>query len=362
MKILIGLNDIFGYGGVERTVSLTANYFINKLNYDIEIINFFNKNNELNFDLSSKINIYNLKGNNYHNKIKKYYYKFKNLEKIILNNDYDVVLGCSVVINLLFYLVKLKNMFKLEKLNILAWEHSQYSNINKKLKIIRRILYPKLEGVITLTQKDKEKFSNFCNNTKVIHNINPYIDNTRRSKLKNNRIIAVGRLEKEKSFDKLIKSFNLINNKNENWELDIFGKGREISKLKKLINNLDLKDKVNLKGFSNNIEKEYLKSSIFVLSSQTESFGMVIVEAMSFGIPCVSFDCETGPREIITDGVDGYLVELNNIEELSKKILVLINNYELRREMGKAAFKKSKLFSKKSILNKWKYYLEKISE
>jgi glycosyltransferase involved in cell wall biosynthesis len=114
-----------------------------------------------------------------------------------------------------------------------------------------------------------------------------------------------------------------------------------------------MNDNTHLIGATKNIAEEFSKSSIFVLSSRFEGFGLVLAEAMSCGLPCVSFDCPFGPRDIITDGEDGFLVENGNIEALSKSIEQLIADENLRKSMGEKAIINVARYDSSNIMNRW---------
>jgi GalNAc-alpha-(1->4)-GalNAc-alpha-(1->3)-diNAcBac-PP-undecaprenol alpha-1,4-N-acetyl-D-galactosaminyltransferase len=147
-------------------------------------------------------------------------------------------------------------------------------------------------------------------------------DNNRGEK----NILAVGRLNRLKGFDRLIKAFSHLDQKD--WKLAIIGEGSERNNLENLIYDLNLEAYISMPGRTKAIEKWYKKSAIFVLSSRIEGFPNVLCEAMAYGCACVSFDCIAGPNEIITDKVDGYLVKNGDINALTAKMDFLINNSE----------------------------------
>jgi len=142
--------------------------------------------------------------------------------------------------------------------------------------------------------------------------------------------------------------------------LTIIGEGGERKNLKKLIKNLSLADFISMPGRTETIAKWYQKSPIFVLSSRMEGFPNVLCEAMAYGCACVSFDCIAGPKEIITDKIDGYLVKNGDIHALSARMNFLINNAEERRRIGKEAMKISDRLNIDSIMGQWDKIIEKI--
>jgi GalNAc-alpha-(1->4)-GalNAc-alpha-(1->3)-diNAcBac-PP-undecaprenol alpha-1,4-N-acetyl-D-galactosaminyltransferase len=222
---------------------------------------------------------------------------------------------------------------------------------------LRKLVYRFSNALIVQTRYDKEKYNRLANAFVINNPLNlreMILNNTRAGK----NILAVGRLNKQKGFDRLIKAFSHLAPKD--WKLAIIGEGSERSNLEKLIYDLNLEDYISLPGITKAIEKWYKKSSIFVLSSRNEGFPNVLCEAMAYGCACISFDCIAGPNEIITDKVDGYLVKNGDVDALSEKMDFLINNSEERRRIGKEAMKISDRLNIDSIMSKWDKIIEKI--
>ncbi len=204
--------------------------------------------------------------------------------------------------------------------------------------ILRRFFYPGAKGIITQTQKAESiyrllfKYSNIQTIGNPIH----FIDTNTDIK-KENIVLSVGRLIETKHHDQLIRTFIKINKPG--WKLVIVGadalKQKNFSYLKELINELDANDRVILMGNRLDVDKFYLSSKIFAFTSSSEGFPNVIGEAMSAGLPVVSFDCMAGPSDMVIDGISGYLVPLFNYDLFSKKLELLIDNYQLCKDFGK---------------------------
>ncbi len=144
------------------------------------------------------------------------------------------------------------------------------------------------------------------------------------------------------------------------WQLDVFGDGDRLA-YERMIEELMIdRSRCQLHGRTNDVEREYVNSSLFVLSSRFEGFGMVITEAMACGLPVVAFDCPWGPRAIITDGEDGLLVENGCVEALTDALVRLMDNENLRRSMAEAGVKNVQRFSLDSIAGRWKSLLESL--
>ena len=173
------------------------------------------------------------------------------------------------------------------------------------------------------------------------------------NKLTSFRIISVGRLEEVKGFDRLIKAFAMIEKKCTKWRIDIYGKGSCEDDLKKLIVYYRLENRISILPPTNDIYTEYQNSDFYVLSSYHEGLGMVLLEAMACGIPCVSFNCDYGPREIIADGDTGLLVDDGNVEKLAEAMLWMMEHTEERLEMGIKAYEIIKKYQIDNIMPNW---------
>ena len=178
-----------------------------------------------------------------------------------------------------------------------------------------------------LTNGNKKEWK--LNNLLVIPNpLSFYPENNQLSTLENKKVLAVGKHSYQKGFDRLIKSWKHVSERYPNWELDIYGTINESMGLEKLAKSLNLDHSINLYPPEKNIGEKYKEASIYVMSSRYEGFGMVLTEAMAYGVPCVSFDCPFGPSDIISHNKNGMLVENGHIETLSESIIKLIeNNY-----------------------------------
>lgn len=205
--------------------------------------------------------------------------------------------------------------------------------------------------VVTLTRQDVPFWQRYTQRIEVIPNmltITPKMVQDYEAK----RVISAGRYMSEKGFDRLLKAWNLINNKYNDWQLYIFGDG-STSPYQKIVDQLQLEGTVHLMPATKDIAEEFSKSSIYVMSSRYEGFGLVLAEAMSCGLPCISFDCPYGPREIIKDEEDGLLAENGNVKVLAQKIERLMSDEELRKNMGAKAIYNISRYKPKTIMTQW---------
>ena len=371
MKKITFLMLHLNYGGIERQVTTLANNLCN--DYDIEIISLYNLLNGKSFyTLDPKITVKyifdfgpnkeeikdalkKLKVFSFFKELTKsiqiLYTKYFGIKKILKNFNTDIIISSRI---------EFSRQIKKERAITIAQEHSYIDNnkyINKVKKSFNGIDY-----LVVMTNKAKEEYEFWLKDTTnkpqvvVIPNmINPN-NEKRKSNLNYNQIISIGRLEDIKDFSTLISIFYNIQKKNKNVILKIIGDGSKREELKKLVNKLKINDKVIFTGRlqEEEINAELLKSDVFVLTSKSESFSLVLCEAMNYGLPCVSFDINVGPKEIIFDKVNGYLIENRDIYKMQEKIELLLNNYDIRKELGENAFQRAKAFYPDKIISMWK--------
>jgi len=241
-------------------------------------------------------------------------------------------------------------IFTRTKIIIRNSENSLYSAINSENKfyglivfVLKFMFYNFSHGAITNSLGSAKSLGIFFFNKSKIKKIyNPIIKSINIKKYKkNNTILNIGRLRKQKDHFTLLRAFKIFSNKNRNYRLIILGHGNLKNKLKQLTKNLNLEKKVIFKGWVKNPDKYLKKSKLFVLSSVYEGLGNVLLDAINFDTPCVSTNCPSGPDEILLNGRGGYLVRPNSPHELAQKMLYAIDNYETSNNKNKIA--KSKL-------------------
>lgn len=214
-----------------------------------------------------------------------------------------------------------------------------------------------LDRFVVLCEEDKSQYPEL-NNVTVISNPLSFFP-SQASDCNSNKIIAVGRYEPQKGFDLLLQAWAIIHKDHPEYILNIYGAG-DSTPYKKLAAELNLGDSCQINGPTEHIIEKYLESSIFVLSSRYEGFGQVLTEAMACGVPPVAFSCPCGPRDIIKDKEDGFLVENGNIEKLAEKITCLITHKELRIQMGKQARLNARRFLIENIGKQWEKLFEEL--
>lgn len=216
-----------------------------------------------------------------------------------------------------------------------------------------------LDGLVLLTHQDAESWKGVTR-TFVIPNSLPFYPD-RISTCDNKRAICVGRLNEQKGYEYLIDAWSLVAIKHPDWKLDVYGAGEIKAELQQMINSKGINKSLVLNEPISNIMEEYLESSIYVMSSRYEGFGMVLIEAMACGVPCVSFDCPYGPSDIINDGEDGFLVEYLNTKALADGICKLIEDPDQRKLFGKNARKNVLRYSQDIVMQQWTTLFESLS-
>lgn len=375
MKLMYCIRGLSNSGGMERIITQKMNYLSQNYNYNIYVMTTDQHDKEKYFYLNEKIKHIDL-GINYLDDINKNFFKRiliyiqkqkkheKKLKNIINEIKPEILISLGDEDRNFIYKFKNKNIkiVREHHFNKNYLLQSETRNFIYKLKAYYMYfkdiyLVNKYDEFIVLTEEDKEKWHN-----KKIKSIPNFINNIpeKSSNYENKKIISVGRLEYQKGYDILINVWNIISKKYPNWILEIYGEGIERESLQNKINKLGLEKSFILKGTVKNIQDKYLESSIYIMSSRFEGMPMVLLESMAYGLPVVSFDCPCGPKDIIKDNEDGFLVKFGNIEQMAEKIEKLILDEEKRKFFGKNARKNIQRYSQDKIMNQWKELFESL--
>lgn len=368
MKIVYCLNSIRGLGGIQRVTAIKANALAEIEGNIVYVVVTDNwEKHQLVQCLSSKVNFINLYVNYYADDYKSGFHRlisnlrvfrhFKRLQKVISEIEPDIIVSVGQSEKYIIPFLKTKAV-RIREIHF----NSNYREYTYKSKITVNILqyvdfhlFSKLyDKYVLLTEEDKN--SNFPSDDKFVYMYNPStfkvkdnICNAERSKY----VIAVGRLSLQKNFQSLLRAWAIVVKSVKDWKLVILGEGPERKRLESLVDSLGINESVLLKGYSNEVDKELEHASIFVLSSIYEGFCLVILEAMSKGLPVVSYTCPYGPKDIIKDGKSGFLVPLNNESILAERIIRLIKDPELRVTMGNEALRIMRDFDISVIVKQW---------
>jgi glycosyltransferase involved in cell wall biosynthesis len=218
--------------------------------------------------------------------------------------------------------------------------------------------YPRMDAVVTLTDADGADYAAALDGarTRLATIPNAFSPEDRALAQPDSKIIiAAGRLTRQKGFDLLIEAFASVADAHPDWQLRIYGDGKERAALRRLIHRLHLYNHVFLMGGTTGLEQELPKGAMFVLSSRAEGFGMVLIEAMAHGLPVVSFDCPNGPAEIISHERDGLLVPPGDLTGLAAAIQRLITDTGLRDALGTVALASAQRYDMSRIRPRWEH-------
>ncbi|MHC8949285.1 glycosyltransferase family 4 protein [Sphingobacterium hungaricum] len=366
MKIIYCILGTYNSGGMERVLANKANY-LSGLGYDITIVTTDQKNRTPYFELDSKIKLIDLDINYTENSKSNLFskiilYKEKQIKHrkelaIILNK-----LKADIVISMFdhdaSFITKIKDGSK----KVLEIHFSRYKRLQYGRKGLWKLVdnyrskqdlnyVKKFEAFVVLTEEDKGYWGEL-KNIVVIPNMNSFVPKAQ-SELDTKRAIAVGRYDYQKNFEELIDAWTIIYEKHTDWRLDIFGNGPLKDRLQSKIDYVGLSDVIRLNSSVKDIETEYINSSMLAMTSRYEGLPMALLEAQSCGLPLVSYKCKCGPKDIIQDGVNGFLIESGDVQGLSSQLLVLIENPKLRNQMGDEGIKLAENFSEKIVMEKW---------
>lgn len=381
MKILFVIDKMQNYAGIERILSCKMNYISEQTSHNVFLTTYDQQSKDLPFQLNENIS-YNpihvlmpLRDKmTFLNWLTAYFQtrsQFKRHFSSLLNNIRPDIVICTVysfqlidIIITVCHKQGIKTIMESHTkgetvLMAPKFKYNQY--LHKLFSLWDHHIMKSLHHcscVVTLTQQDAHFWQRYAQRIEVIPNmltITPKMVLDYRTK----RVISAGRYMPEKGFDRLLKAWGLIKKKFHDWELYIFGNGNRMP-YQEIADQLQLGESVHLMPATENIVDEFVKSSIYVMSSRYEGFGLVLAEAMSCGLPCISFDCPYGPREIITDGEDGLLAGDGNIEDLAKKLEQLMDDEKLRKKMGAKGLQNITRFNPDTIMKQWIYLFNSI--
>ena len=374
MRIVYIIDSLASKGGAERIISEKMNYLATFYHDDVSVITYFQFPDTMpnTYPLSCNVRQINLSMPVY----QRYKYSYPKrlwmkwhfnhrlrieLQQTVNSINPDILIGVG------YRLADIVCSIKCQAAKIIESHESRlYTKSPLLLKrksllftiytIINRRFYlntveKKADAVVTLTKEDAQEWRK-AKRVKIIPNFS-IMPISNRANCESKRVIAVGRLEWQKGYDRLICIWKLVCHEHPDWQLDIFGEGTLDTKLKTGIQKAGLSN-VTIHPFTQNITQEYASSSICVLTSRFEGFSLVLLEAMRHGLPCISFNCPYGPKDLIDDKRSGYVIENDNIEQFAEKLNFLIENIDVRKKFSEVAVMKSSNYDVDKIMNSWR--------
>ena len=393
-KIAFCTPALYSAGGVERVVSFKASYFAEQLGYDVTIIVTEGQGRACYFPLSDKVKVINFELGfeelwkaSFMKKVYLYLTKQRQYKRLLKTELIHIRpdITISMLRREINFLTDIPDGSK--KIGELHVNRANYrnfeandSNLIKRLfaKFWMRSLVGKLrrlDQLVVLTEKSKVSWPELSNVTVIPDPITILREKETVNSVEFavavkrgvgvNRVVTIGRYAYQKGYDLLLQAWAELSRireleNGEEWTLDIYGQGDQTD-YRQLMTELGIdSNKCHLNGPVEDVVKAYQESSIFVLSSRFEGFGMVLIEAMACGLPVVSFDCPAGPDEIITDGVDGLLVPFGDVHALAEKLMTLMSDENLRKRLGQQARQTARRYEMTTIADQWTALFEKV--
>lgn len=366
MKIIYCISGTYVSGGMERVLANKANYLV-QAGYEVVIVTSDQKERPAYFPMDSRITMKDL-GINYCDsvhlpilqKILLFRRKQRQHQKVLTELLFE--LNADIVISMfdheVEFLYKIPDRsIKLVEIHFSRFKRLQYGR-KGLLKIIDQYrskrdlqLVQKYKRFIVLTEEDKGYWGKL-KNIKVIPNSNSF-EIPESALLVNKQAIAVGRFDYQKGFEDLIEIWAKVHPQEPEWKLRIFGHGELKEKFNHLIKEHNLQNVVQLCSPTKEIQKEYLSSSMLLMTSRYEGLPMTLLEAQVCGLPLIAYACKCGPRDIIKDGQNGYLIQEGDMLQMTERILTVIRSFDVRQQLGNAAKRMSNEFSENNIMKKW---------
>lgn len=374
MRIVYIIDSLASKGGAERIITEKMNYLATIYNYDVSVITYYQFLETMpnTYPLCSKVHQINLSIPSYlqyrHRYPKRFWIKRKynrqlkvELQRTVNSINPDIVIGvgytlADVVCHIQCHAAKIIESHEARiytKSHLLHKKTNLISTLYTKLrrKIYLNIVEKKADAIVTLTKEDAQEWAN-AKRVEIIQNFS-ILPISCLSNCVSKKVIAVGRLEWQKGYDRLIRIWEIVTHKHPDWQLDIYGEGSLEGDLKKSIKEAGLSN-VTIHPFTHNISQEYATSSICVLTSRFEGFSLVLLEAMRHGLPCITFNCPYGPKDLIDDKKCGYVIENDNIEQFAERLNYLIDNKDVRKNFSEEAIMKSHQYNVDNIMNLWR--------
>lgn len=366
MKIVYCIPGTYRSGGMERVLANKANY-LSAFGHEVYVITSDQRGQSSFFEMDPKIRHFDLDINYETNNGASFWKKLvaypgkqrkhkERLQAKLLQIKPDIVI--SMFGNEASFLPKIKDgSKKVLEIHFSKFKRLQYGRkgIWKLADILRTYLDERLvkkyDRFIVLTHEDKSYWGSI-HNIEVIPNSIPHLPDST-SDLIHKQVIAIGRYTHQKGFDDLITIWSKVHDHVKDWRLVIVGDGELKDKMRLQIQSLGLSEKIQLLPPTSDIAEHYLSSSILVLTSRYEGLPMILLEGQSYGLPIVAYRCKCGPSDVISEGVDGFLINEGDKSAFSDQLISLMEDIELRQKMGKAARKSSYRYDEGTIMEQW---------
>ena len=356
MKVLYITNGINGAGGLERVISIKASYLAEQHAYDVQILCLNNGGDNPFYSFSDKIKMRSIAvGGHPIHYIAAYK---KGIRSMVKSIKPDVILVCDDGLKGFFIPALLGSRIPIVYERHVSKEIEMNEAFSFLKKIIVKVKWRLMEQMaaqfaafVVLTNGNLNEWPSLKNKIVIPNPLSFYPKEA--STLTNKKVIVVGKQGYQKGYDRLLNAWKLVHEKQPNWQLEIYGSIAPEFALQEQADTLGIATSVHFYPPVKDIQTKYLEASIYAMSSRFEGFGMVLIEAMACGLPCISFDCKYGPADIIQNGVDGYVIKNGDVEALSNAINHLIEDENLLKAMGQQAKENVKRYLPEKIMPQW---------
>lgn len=367
MKLLYLTDQVYLHGGVEKVLSQKTNYIAEVLGDEVIIVTYRQQMNQPIYSFSNKIKFIDLEVN--YDIVKSYFHPanlkktphhFSSLKKIIQQEKPDVIISCNFGPDFYFLPYLEKRIPKIKEFHSSRYFYGS-NLVSLKAKLLNRlsaIIEKKYHHIVVLNESEISYYKN--ENIAVIPN--PTELSTESAVLNSKKIMAAGRISPVKNFGDLIDSFARLSREFPDWELHFFGEdyiGTQ-RELEEKIKGYGLRDQIKFMGTSSNLKKEMQNYSIYAMTSETECFPMVLLEALSVGLPVISYDAPTGPKHILKNVEDSFLVPYKNLDIFTEKLMNLMQNQSLRQKMGRKGKENIKRFNIEIVMQRWRHLFKSL--
>ncbi len=344
MKIFFVIRGLHDHGGIERVTSVVASE-LGRRSYEVGIICL--QKGEAYFPLHESVVRHYLSCSRFS--------RIRHLKRLYKAERPDIVVFLGSHRSFM-------NLPAAKGIPSITWEHFN-ANINwhPLHKLSRRLAVRHCRRIVTLTQRDAQNYANIFGASNAVCIPNPItVENIEISPRTTKRVLAIGRLAGQKGFDMLLDAWSKVEERKKGWNLRIVGSGSHLKRLQQQIQRNGIGDSAEIVPATKDVVSEYKNASMLVMSSRYEGFGLVLLEAMTAGLPIVSFDCEAGPGEIVVHNETGLLLPPEDVNRLAEALNTLMKDKDLQDKFAEKAIERAQIFSVASIITQWENLFHEI--
>ena len=370
------MHDAFSGGGVSRTTTNLANHLAQTR--DVRVISLYRRRKQARFELDDSIEVTvldDLRQGFVRNRLREQPSRLRPmpsrrnmsllsdllLRRAIRNVRSGVIVSTRPSLHLAL------TEYAHPEVTTVGWEHLNYvaRSQSPRLMEVLHTAVPRLDGYVVLTEADAEDYRRdlpgLRTQLQVIRNSVTWPIRSEPAAVDSKVVVAAGRLVPRKGFRRLVRAFAPVARRHPDWQLHIYGNGEQKGSIEELIRRRGLESQVQLRGYTRNLPDVLANASIFAMTSLSEGFPMVLIEAMSTGIPLIAFDCPRGPGETIRNGENGLLIPQGPLRAFSRGLETLVADADLRARLGAQGLRDAEAYTIDNIAGEWKQFLDTVS-